>query len=208
MEAWGSGTRSADAPFADVGTAPDDDVADPFQCLWCGAAFRLRKHLGVHLARTHQIFSPARHLAHGTTCVSCLKCFWTVARHQQHLRTTAACMWRTCLLVPCHSIEEMREEEGAEARIAKQLRRGAWTSCSATLPALQAQGPKPLTASEHLDLLGEEADLGLMSRLFYRDPHFLVDGGPPEVAPCPFGTGGRSPVSPEFFYMGRAARRP
>ena len=173
MAAWCSGTSRAILPGSCEGSRPDVGVDHPFQCLWCGAAFRLRKHLGVHLARAHQIFSPARHLAHGTTCVSCLKCFWTVSRHQQHLRTTDACMWRTCLLVPCHSIGEMRAEEGEDTQRAKQVRSGSWASHRATLPVVPAQGPKPLTASERLDLLDEEADLGLMSRLFYPDPHFL-----------------------------------
>ena len=133
----------------------------------------LRKHLGVHLAQSHQIFSPARHLAHGDTCVNCLKCFRTAARHQQHLRTTATCMLWTCLLVPCLSVEEMRAEEGSAVKVAKRIRGGAWSSFTATLPALQAQEPRQLTSSKRLDLLGEEADLGLMSRLFYPDPHFL-----------------------------------
>ena len=39
----------------------------PYACSWCGKAFRLRKHLGVHLARSHGVLAPARHLAHTHT---------------------------------------------------------------------------------------------------------------------------------------------
>ena len=173
LAAWNRRVHHNDLSHGDGGARPEGAVDATFDCLWCGASFRLRKHLCVHLARTHQIFSPARHLAHGDTCVSCLKCFRTVARHQQHLRVTARCMLRTCLLVPCHSVETMREEEAVDVRRCRQLRGGAWSSFVATRPTLQAQGPLPLTASERLDLLGEDADLGLMSRLFYPDPHFL-----------------------------------
>ena len=77
------------------------------------------------------------------------------------------------MLVPCHSVEEMRAEEGCAVNVTKRIQRGAWSSFTATLPTLQAQGPRHLTSSERLDLLGEEADLGMMSRLFYPDPHFL-----------------------------------
>ena len=96
---------------------------------------------------------------------------------------------------------------GCRCQAVQTASRGAWSSFVATRPTLQAQGPLPLTASERLDLLGEDADLGLMSRLFYPDPHFCrglsfswPKGLPrgPEVALPPSGTSGRSPVSPEF----------
>ena len=167
--------------------------------VWGVISFGLRKHLGVHLARSHQIYSPARHLAHGTTCVSCLKCYHTVARHQQHLRTTSACMLRTCLLVPCLSIEEMHEEEGTATKRAKRIRGRAWTSYEATLPALQAQGPRQVMSRS-----------SILIRTCFRGSSFSWPAGRltvPEVAPFPFGIGGRSPVSPEFLCMGRAARR-
>ncbi|CAE7453752.1 unnamed protein product [Symbiodinium sp. CCMP2592] len=173
LDAWNSHVChvSERASPGELGPAGTPEV--PYTCLWCGAAFRLRKHLCVHLARTHRVFSPARHLAHGSTCVSCLKCFRTVARHQQHLRTTSSCMLRTCLLVPCLTVEEMHLEEGSVTKQARGLRAGVWTSYQAALPSIQAHGPHALPASERLDLLGEDADLGLMSRLFYPDPHFL-----------------------------------
>ena len=73
-----------------------EPAARDFPCAWCGARFRLRKHLGAHLAR-------------GDTCVSCLKCFRTVERHQSHLKRSDRCLLRTCRLAPCLSIEQVRE---------------------------------------------------------------------------------------------------
>ena len=164
----------------------------------------LRKHLGVHLAQSHQIFSPARHLAHGDTCVNCLKCFRTAARHQQHLRTTATCMLWTCLLVPCLSVEEMRAEEGSAVKVAKRIRGGDWSSCTATLPALQAQEPRQLTSSERsarrltLVLCPASSTLIRTSCPGSSTSWPIGRRRVPEVAPPPSGTDGRSLVSPEL----------
>ena len=150
--------------------APVTDL--PFPCHWCNARFRLRKHLFVHLARTHQVFAPARHLAHGDTCVSCMRCFHSVPRLQQHLKRTDYCMLRTCQLVPCLSVEEVKLAEASVSQAAKQLRKGNWGAYVAALPAAQASGPRQLTSRERLELSDEDLDLGLISRMFFPDPVF------------------------------------
>ena len=58
----------------------------PFRCPHCQAAFPLRKHLGVHLARRHAILSPARHVAMGVYCYSCLRRYGSIRAVQQHRR--------------------------------------------------------------------------------------------------------------------------
>ena len=167
-------------PYAPSGCLQDRDglaapatVVDlPFSCHWCDARFRLRKHLFVHLARTHQVFAPARHLAHGDTCVSCMRCFHSVPRLQQHLKRTDYCMRRTCQLVPCLSVDEVKLAEANVSRAAKQLRKGNWGAYVTALPALQALGPRQLTSRERLELSDEDLDLGLISRMFFPDPVF------------------------------------
>ena len=144
----------------------------PFQCHWCSAGFRLRKHLFAHMAKAHQIFSPARHSCHGSTCVSCLRCFHTVPRLQQHLKRTDRCLLRTCQLVPCLTIEEVRVVEGAASSAVRKIHRGQWEAYAAAQPVLQAFGPFPLTSRERLDLSDEDLDLGLVSRMFFPDPVF------------------------------------
>ncbi|CAE7258117.1 unnamed protein product [Symbiodinium sp. CCMP2592] len=47
----------------------------PYQCHVCNSAFPLRKHMYAHMAKAHQIYSPARHYAISTVCQSCLKLF-------------------------------------------------------------------------------------------------------------------------------------
>ena len=206
LDTWNDGCRPAE-PCPDICSHKQGQKeTGAHECLWCGASFRLRKHLGVHLARAHHIFSPARHLARGVTCVSCLKCYWTVGRHQQHLKTSGHCMLRTCLLVPCLSVDEMREGEGASAKAARQLRHGAWTSFSAALPAVLALGPRQLTSHERWTCSGRMLIWALCLASF-RTP-FCFPGSSfswpvarrrgPEVVPRPSGTPGRSPFPPEF----------
>ena len=168
MNRWCSGVSLRPLAAAVVGTCPGP--AEGFQCSWCGASFPLRKHLGAHMAKSHRIFSPARHLAHGSTCPSCMVCYWSVGRLQQHLKRSDHCIRRVCHLVPCLSITEVREAEGQDSRAAKRLRQGVWQQFSATLPAVQAEGPRALTADEYVAEFGESIDLSHLGRLFRPEP--------------------------------------
>ncbi|CAE7556418.1 unnamed protein product, partial [Symbiodinium sp. CCMP2456] len=94
-------------------------------------------------------------------------------QHQAHLKHNDECLLQSCLRVPHMPISEVREVESAEVHQAKCIRRGAWEAFSAALPTQQCQGPKVLTAEERITLLGEDLDLGLLSRLFRPDPTFL-----------------------------------
>ena len=146
---------------------------EPFRCPWCPSAFPLRKHLGVHMARAHGVFSPARHLAFGSVCISCLKCYHIPSRLQFHLKRSDHCLRRVCLLAPHLSVAEMREVEAAEVKAKRRIKSGQWQTYSATTPAVQAEGPSAITADERLDLCGEGLDLATLARLFRPCPVFL-----------------------------------
>ncbi|CAE7263426.1 unnamed protein product [Symbiodinium sp. CCMP2456] len=134
------------------GQVPAESVN--FVCPWCPATFPKRKHLGAHMARSHGVYSPVRHIVYHDTCVHCLRCFRTIARHQAHLKHNDECLMQTCLRVPTMPISEVREVEGAECRRAKSIRRGAWAAFTAALPTVQTLGPRSITESL---LLTEEA---------------------------------------------------
>ena len=137
-----------------------------FRCPWCPSGFPLRKHLGVHMARAHGVFSPARHLAFGCVCISCLKCYHTPSRLQFHLKRSDRCLRRSCLLAPPLSLQEVREVEADEVKAKKRIKAGLWQTYSAAAPAVQAEGPMAVTADERLDMCGEDMDLATPSRLF------------------------------------------
>ncbi|CAE7206779.1 unnamed protein product [Symbiodinium sp. CCMP2592] len=144
-----------------------------FACQWCGARFPMRKHLGAHLAKSHGIFSPARHLAFGDTCISCLTCYHSVSRVQAHLKHSDHCLRRSCLLAPPLTVPQIREVEAQETKARKRVKHGHWAEYSATLPAMRSDGPKGLTAAERIDICGEDLDLATLSRLHRPQPSFL-----------------------------------
>ncbi|CAE7343995.1 unnamed protein product [Symbiodinium sp. CCMP2592] len=133
--------------------ASSSEEPELFSCSWCPAKFTLRKHLGAHLAKSHGIFSPARHLAFGTSCISCLKCYHSVARVQAHLKSSDRCLRRSCLLAPPLSVPDIRNVEDEETK---------------------GFGPANLTADERLAACGEDLELSVLSRLYRPSPTFLA----------------------------------
>ena len=141
--------------------------AMPFTCKVCNAAFRLRKHLAVHQARSHGLLSPARHYAPGRVCLSCLKLFHNVERCQYHLKQTKACLLRLVHVMPPLDLAAIRLAETEDVQRRKALKRGRWQEFSATVPAQQTLGPRPPTYSELLrDLSDEDIHLSLLQRAF------------------------------------------
>ncbi|CAE7695610.1 unnamed protein product [Symbiodinium sp. CCMP2456] len=80
LDKWAA--RPAAVSHADTAAAAGPA---PFKCPVCPSAFKLRKHLGVHLARSHAILSPSRHFAYDVYCISCHRWYGTVRQVQQHL---------------------------------------------------------------------------------------------------------------------------
>lgn len=63
------------------------DLLDQMQCVChCGAAFQSTKALRLHRVQMHGWRNVEHGLIHSTTCVVCLRQYWTSNRLQFHLR--------------------------------------------------------------------------------------------------------------------------
>ena len=98
-----------------------DDL--PYACHVCSSRFPLRKHLAVHLSRSHQILAPTRHFAPTTCCLSCHREYGLVSRVQMHLDR---CLRRLARLIPPMSVPEIQEAERAEKCQQRRQRAGHW----------------------------------------------------------------------------------
>ena len=142
-----------------------------FQCWECGASFPLRKHLHVHLAKAHRLYSPARHYTLSPACISCLKWYGTIRQSQQHLKSSPRCLERAVMVVPPLQYAQILELEAPETADLHRLQRGSWKGFSARPPPAKAPlsfGPRLPTAEERLQGLSEEdvtlADLASLFR--------------------------------------------
>ena len=150
---------------------------DAFTCWECGAAFPVRKHLHVHLARAHKVFSPSRHYTHSPACVACHKWYSTIKLAQQHLKSSPRCLARAVHLVPPLTYAQILDVEAPESQARKKLQKGQWHGFTARPPPVKAPvtfGPRIPTADERLSAL-EEGDVHLsdLARLFRPSPHDL-----------------------------------
>ena len=98
---------------ASIAAAATPEVSS-FPCYLCQSSFPLRKHLAAHLARTHQVFSPARHYALSERCSACLKVYPNIKQAQQHLKSSADCLLRCLYLHPPLTVDQFRALELAE----------------------------------------------------------------------------------------------
>ena len=129
LETWSAQQSDPQAatPQPAATTLPDLVVDPrPFACHCCNAAFPLRKHLGVHLARAHRILSPSRHYAFDVYCHSCHRWYGSVRQVQQHLKHSGTCLMRVCQVLPALTADQIREVEGPEVSRAKQVAKGNW----------------------------------------------------------------------------------
>ncbi|OLP84483.1 hypothetical protein AK812_SmicGene34646 [Symbiodinium microadriaticum] len=106
--------------------ASPPDVEKPYQCGFCSARFVLRKHLCVHLSRTHAVLAPARHFAPLPFCLACHRHYGLVSRVQQHLKNSDQCMRRLVHLIDPLTPSEIREAEAPEVLARKRQKAGAW----------------------------------------------------------------------------------
>ena len=150
LETWVSthrGTHDAVTPPAAITTRP-------FSCYLCQASFALRKHLHAHLAKTHQVYSPARHYALSNTCSACLRMYPNIKQAQQHLKSSPSCLRRCLYLHPPLTPSQFRTLEAPEVLRAKRVLKGQWKSYQGLQPsarALQVYGPRMPTAAERSD---------------------------------------------------------
>ncbi|CAE7727756.1 unnamed protein product [Symbiodinium sp. CCMP2592] len=139
--------RRGASTFAPQPNAPPGD-SRPFVCKDCGAAFKLRKHLGVHCARAHGQLSPARHYAVLPFCLACHKWFHDIGRVQYHLKQNHRCMTRLLHTIPPLTTAQVYEVEADNTRRLRKLRQGAWKSYTAAEPTLQVFFPRLPTYTE------------------------------------------------------------
>ena len=135
---------------------------DLFVCPLCPAAFPLRKHLGVHMARSHALVAPARLYAVTPTCVACLRYCHTLPRLQQHLKVAKPCLLRACDLMAPMTLAEVKEVEAADKAKVKALKKGDWQQYTAAPPALQALGPAQPSRAELRAYLQDDMPLTLL----------------------------------------------
>ncbi|CAE7759893.1 unnamed protein product, partial [Symbiodinium necroappetens] len=134
-----------------------------FSCYLCDASFPLRKHLHAHLARTHQVYSPARHYAIGPACSACLRLFPDVVQAQQHLKVSGQCLQRCLYLHPPLTLEEIRILEADRQAQVKRIKQGGWSTYVAKGPPRRNPvvfGPRMPTAEDRLTgAVEDESDM-------------------------------------------------
>ena len=149
-----------------------DNVERPFVCHICSAAFRLRKHLGVHLARAHGVISPARHYAPVEHCLACLRFYGQVTRVQMHLKHKHSCLLRCAHLFPPMDIHAVRQAERSDVDSKRKLRKGAWKEYVPPQHVTSIYGPPLPTRQERL---AEEEDTVLSDlKPFYVPPPAVI----------------------------------
>ena len=156
-------SAAADAPGLDDAGGPEGVPSPAFPCPFCEASFPLRKHLGVHLARTHAVVSPSRLYAAHPTCIVCLRYFHTVPRLQQHFKASKSCLLRATELMPPMALTEVKEVESADKTRLRLLKAGAWQQYTSALPILKAHGPVQPSRDELRSWLEEDAPLSLLA---------------------------------------------
>ncbi|CAE7371745.1 tyrP-A [Symbiodinium sp. CCMP2592] len=152
-----------------------------YACYLCQASFPLRKHLHVHLARAHQVFSPARHYATSETCAACHKVFPNILLAQQHLKRSDACLMRCLYLHRPLTCDQFRQLEVDMKVQQRKVRRGGWRHFRGIVPSARAPfafGPKLPTTVEKLQgssTAGDESDLlSTLTRGFHPEPAHVV----------------------------------
>ncbi|CAE7216454.1 unnamed protein product [Symbiodinium sp. CCMP2592] len=157
---WSQGSRGGpeELPVA---------VERPYACPCCPATFVLRKHLGVHMARSHMLVSPARHYAPTTHCLACLRHYGSVGRVQMHLKGHPQCLLRCAYLFPPMSHEDIARAEHSDAQARKRVKKGAWQTYEAPKLSTPIAGPPLPSADErqqHVDITSESTLLADLAR--------------------------------------------
>ena len=165
LEAWGSKKPDAESP------APPPEADLPFVCPQCNAAFRLRKHLGVHMARSHNLVAPVRHFAADASCGGCSRWFHTLARVHNHLRHSVPCLVRLLHTMRPLTMLEIKEADALDKARSKKVKGGQWRAYQAALPAVPVFGPALPTYLEATQGLSEEDfTLDRMAKLYRPKP--------------------------------------
>ncbi|CAE7236658.1 unnamed protein product, partial [Symbiodinium necroappetens] len=152
--------------------AVDEAPVRPFSCHVCAASFALRKHLGVHLARSHNIVAPARHFSPFAYCLACHKYYGLPVRVQQHLKSSAKCLRRLASVIPPLSLAEIAEVEAEGKFLLRRQKAGHWKDLQVHRPGTVALGPLIPLRQERVPALDAAEDGVLLSDLA---PKFAPD---------------------------------
>ena len=148
---------------------PDMPDHKPYTCSTCAARFPLRKHLYAHMARSHKIWSPARHFSVGPFCLSCHRWLKDAKAVQLHLKRHDECLRRSYMVIPPMTTADIRQAEADAVQAERQLRRGKWSVFRGPAPATTVYGPCLPTAEERLsglDFYGESVTLDAFQGLY------------------------------------------
>ena len=168
LSRWSAGETVSAAETAL--SVPDTDL--PYRCHVCEAHFRLRKHLGVHLARAHGILSPARHYAPVEYCLSCHRFYGQVPRVQMHLKQKHSCLLRCVYLIPPMDLEQIRTAERPSVEAKRKTRKGAWKEYTPPSYVSVIQGPHLPTRQERYPE-GEDTVLSDLKPVYTPSPSVI-----------------------------------
>ncbi|CAE7250421.1 unnamed protein product [Symbiodinium sp. CCMP2592] len=166
--AWQVARRAGHLPTQ---AGPAGQPEQEYQCYLCDSSFPLRKHLHVHLARTHRIYSPARHYTTSEVCTSCMRVYSDVVQAQQHMKHSPECLRRALYVHRPLTYEEILELERPVQAYNQRLRAGQWQHFSCRGPPRKTPisfGPRAPTAEERLLGLEDEDDVPIshLARFF------------------------------------------
>ncbi|CAE7745134.1 tyrP-A [Symbiodinium sp. CCMP2592] len=169
LQAWHTGHIARDAVSGVSVSLPHSSADRAYRCWLCDKAFVLRKHLHLHLAKSHGWLSPARHFAISEACSACGKYFGDVAQVQQHLKSSSRCLLRCCYLHPPLTKEQIAQVEAPAKKRAKTVKAGCWRAFKPRAhpaPAPLTFGPLWPTALERCSgiVLDEQQPLSTLAR--------------------------------------------
>ena len=164
-------------PSVRVATVDSPEADLPYACPLCDSRFALRKHVGAHLARTHKVWSPARHFTLDVFCHSCHKWYGSVSQVANHLKRSSECLSRACQLFPPLSTEEIRQVESSEKRASKRISQGCWSLFKGVQQKSVYVGPRMPTATERLqgvDFFDEDCTVADLKRAYMPEPSVVT----------------------------------
>ena len=140
--AWKQIVSSATSKHHVVQSLPQQPPEQFFRCYECGRDFGSKAALSMHAYRVHGYTSPAKRYAPGSSCICCMKEFWTRPRLLHHLSCNSKRCLERIMLAVAPIPEGLREElDRADALHCKNARASGEHVLLAHRPAVQLYGP-------------------------------------------------------------------
>ena len=113
--------------------------------------FRAPQASGVHLARSHSVWSPSRHYTVDDYCLGCLKWYGSVRQVQQHLKHSGSCLLRLCQVIAPLDTTSIRTVEAKEVARQNKICRSDWSQFQSRSQQAVVYEPKIPTAQERTE---------------------------------------------------------